>query len=208
MLSPTDYLSEHPVGIMLKVPEVGRVKTRLGETIGMKNAAEFYAVSVGWLLERFRVHGRDFVLFFAPKEREKRLRALYSIPDGCPVVAQQGNDLGERIHHALTWLEEHGSTVPCVIGTDSPDLPMDWISEAMDLLKEDEELVLGPARDGGYYLVGCSPVRKHYFHQIDWSTDVVLEQTRARAEEVGVKPAFLPQWRDIDTWEDLKTKIG
>jgi len=200
-------VSDRTVAVMMKFPEPGEVKTRLGKAIGMKNAAEFYAGAVGWLLERLRTHDIRTVIFYTPKDCEEQLLSIYQLPRSIPLVAQSGQGLGERIFHSLSWLDRHGCRYPCVIGSDSPDLPVDRINRAHRLLQDGEELVLGPAEDGGYYLVGCSPVRRKYFQDIDWSTSRVLDQTIERADRIGVTPCLLSPWQDIDTLEDLQDRL-
>ena len=195
------------VGVMMKFPQPGEVKTRLGKIIGMNSAAEFYAGAVAWLLERLRSHRIRTVIFYTPKGCEEKLRAMYQLPESIPLVPQSGEDLGDRIHHSLSWMNRRDQYYPCVIGSDSPDLPVERIERAHRLMKNGEKLILGPAEDGGYYLVGCSPVQRRYFQGIDWSTSRVLEQTIERAQELVVTPCKLSPWRDIDTLEDLMDRL-
>jgi glycosyltransferase A (GT-A) superfamily protein (DUF2064 family) len=88
------------------------------------------------------------------------------------------------------------------IGTDCPDLPVDFVSQAFELLRE-SPVVLGPATDGGYYLIGMNsfvPV----FTDIDWSTDKVFAQTTRKLRQLSIRFATLPLWSDVDVNEDLR----
>jgi glycosyltransferase A (GT-A) superfamily protein (DUF2064 family) len=91
-----------------------------------------------------------------------------------------------------------------IIGTDSPDLPISYLEEAFHLLAErGAEVVFGPCRDGGYYLVGMKRVHAELFREVSWSTGKVLEESLRKAESAGLTAALLPLWHDVDTMEDL-----
>lgn len=198
--------SQNPVGVFVKSPRVGHVKTRLGESIGMRNAAEFYAVGLGWLFRRMHDSNLSFIIFFDPPDHEQRLRRMYRLDEDTTMVPQEGEDLGERMYNALCWMDEHSPGPPVIMGSDSPDLPTEWIKNAIDYLAE-HRLVIGPARDGGYYLIGCRRPRRNLFEEIDWSTSGVLDQTLDKARSTGLSPRLLPEWQDIDTLEDLMARI-
>lgn len=192
------------VGVMAKFPEPGRVMTRLGETVGMKRAARFYAGCLGWLLERLRGSSFRVVLFFSPDDAEARFRELYGLDSDFPMVAQSGSDLGRRMHRALTYLHGEYDEPPVLIGSDAPDLPLEYLRRgAGHLVDEDADLVLGPARDGGYYLVGTARSSPSLFEGMTWSRSDVLKRTLRRACREGMRVTLTPMWRDIDTLEDL-----
>ncbi len=190
------------VGMMAKVPEPGRVMTRLGDTVGMKRAAQFYAGCLGWMLERLRASRFRVVLFYAPDDAEDRLRSLYGLGSDFPMVAQSGSDLGQRMHRALDYLHGTYSEPPMLIGSDAPDLPLEYLRRGADRLG-DVDLVLGPTRDGGYYLVGTTQPCPSLFEGMTWSRSDVLERTLRRACREGMRVMLTPMWRDIDTLEDL-----
>lgn len=196
----------NPVGVFMKSPRVGSVKTRLGESIGMRNAAEFYAVAVAWLFRRLRVAKRPFLIFYDPPEDEERIRRLYRLDSDQTMVPQSGEDLGERMYNALCWMREHADGPPVIIGSDAPDLPTEWITEGQQKLR-DHRLVLGPAQDGGYYLIGARSPTRTIFDGVNWSTSDVLNQTIDRARDHGWSPYLLPPWRDIDTIDDLMERL-
>ena len=93
-----------------------------------------------------------------------------------------------------------------IVGTDVPSLPLSYYQQALELL-EKHDLVLGPALDGGYYLIGLNQSAPTLFENMPWSTDRVLPLTRAKAESLGLRIALLPEWRDIDRLEDLRALI-
>lgn len=198
---------ETPVGVMAKAPEPGRVMTRLGESIGMERAARFYVGCLGWVLARLRESPFRPVLFYDPPGAEDRLRTLYGLDDDFPMVAQSGADLGERMGRALKHLHERYSGPAILVGSDCPDLPLEYLERAGERLGK-ADLVLGPADDGGYYLVGTTRSSPGLFVDMTWSRPDVLKRTLRRACEQGMRVVLLPVWRDLDTLEDLVEPVG
>jgi rSAM/selenodomain-associated transferase 1 len=198
-------MTSSAVGVFMKWPEVGAVKTRLGESIGMRNAAEFYAVCLGWFLRRLEAAELPFVIFYDPPDKAEDIRRFYRLDDDRTLVAQEGDDLGEKMYHALEWMDAEVDGPSVIVGSDSPDLPTEWIREGLDALTRCP-MVLGPCQDGGYYLVGSDEPRYALFDGVDWSTSDVLKQTLSRARDCGFSPYMLPRWRDIDTVEDLMAR--
>jgi rSAM/selenodomain-associated transferase 1 len=93
-----------------------------------------------------------------------------------------------------------------LIGTDIPTLPLDHLKQALSLL-ENHDLVLGPALDGGYYLIGLKRTIPELFADIPWSTDQVLRLTQEKAVSLGLSTASIDPWRDVDTLDDLQALI-
>lgn len=191
------------VGVMAQAPRAGRVMTRLGEQIGMERAARFYAGCLGWVLLRLEEAGCRRVLFYDPPGSEARLRRLYDLPEHVDMVAQQGTDLGERMYRALSYLNAAYDGPRLLIGSDAPDLPLTLIRRAAARL-DTVDLVLGPASDGGYYLVGMNQPREALFTGMTWSRPDVLKRTLKRACERGLHVSLLSVWRDLDTLDDLE----
>lgn len=188
--------------MLTKPPQPGRVKTRLIGHLSATQAAELHAAMVEDLAEVL-VGGRfETVFAWALEDREP-------IPEDWPRAGlvgwrQQGTDLGARLFDALSRAAVSRDFL-CAIGTDHPGLHGDRIEEAFSLLESGKEAVLGPALDGGYYLIGLrrSALRAELFAGIAWSTESVLEQTIKRCEKLGLDVAQLRPELDVDRSEDL-----
>ena len=123
----------------------------------------------------------------------------------CTLCIQQGNDLGQRMEHAFAQTIQQGAERILLIGSDCPDITADIIISGLKKLNS-HDLVLGPAADGGYYLIGLrAPGNKNsiLLNSINWGTDQVLEQTLTQAKKGGLSYTLLPQLHDIDRPEDL-----
>jgi len=116
---------------------------------------------------------------------------------------QNGNDLGERMKNAFNVIFDKDYNQIAIIGTDCPELTTDILKDAFKTLKT-TDLVLGPAHDGGYYLLGMKQLHASLFEKINWSTNTVLAETHGKCEALQLNYALLPTFRDIDRAEDLK----
>jgi glycosyltransferase A (GT-A) superfamily protein (DUF2064 family) len=110
--------------------------------------------------------------------------------------------LGERLDYLLTDALASGARRVVVMDSDSPTLPPEFISRAFDRLT-DADVVMGPTRDGGYYLIGMKEPQSHLLRQVQMSTPHVLADTLALAESTGLAVSLLPAWYDVDTIDDL-----
>ncbi|MYK03446.1 MAG: glycosyltransferase, partial [Gammaproteobacteria bacterium] len=127
--------------------------------------------------------------------------ALCDVQD---IRLQQGEDLGSRMHNAaVVELAEDGVECVLIVGSDCPALTPDYLEQALDALSAGVEVVLGPARDGGYVLIGLRQVSWELFSGVDWSGPGVLEQTLERVREVGLSHQLLESSWDVDDAEDL-----
>lgn len=117
-------------------------------------------------------------------------------------MVQQGGDFGERLDSIARRCLERGDEQVVIMSSDSPNLPSDLLLSAFDRLRT-ADVVLGPAEDGGYYLIGLRAYTPQVFQNITWSTEVVLAQTLERAHAAGLVTALLPPWYDVDTVADL-----
>jgi rSAM/selenodomain-associated transferase 1 len=188
---------------MAKVPEAGEVKTRLCPPLAPADAA---ALARCFLLDRLEqvgeVSGSDALLAFAPSEREAEVRAL--VPAGTRLVPQAGADLGARMDRLLTDLLAEGYAGAIAVGTDSPTLPTAYLQRASATLAAGvADVVLGPAEDGGYYLVGLRAPAPALFVGMPWSTARVTRETLARARRLALRSLLLPTWFDVDRGHDL-----
>ncbi|HEV8630637.1 MAG TPA: TIGR04282 family arsenosugar biosynthesis glycosyltransferase [Thermoanaerobaculia bacterium] len=181
----------------------GRVKTRLLGALSPVQAAALHAAFLGDLLERlaFGVSPPSFTvrLAWALEEGEE------PPPSPLPAVRQQGADLGERLHAALRDAAVEHPLVAAV-GSDHPELPRERVEEAFAALAAGADVVLGPAADGGYYLVAVrrQALSPRLFAAIPWSTSRVLACTLERCAELGLATALLPLAADVDTPADLQ----
>ncbi|MBI3184076.1 MAG: TIGR04282 family arsenosugar biosynthesis glycosyltransferase [Myxococcales bacterium] len=187
---------------MARAPVPGRCKTRLAALLGAKRAAQLYRAMLLDVLEGLEPLEATKVLLAAPEdEGPELLRSL--APPSWRVVPQEGADLTERLVRAFDRLFE--LEVPAVVlGSDSPTLPFDRIGPALAELSGTGRVLLGPASDGGYYLVGLSEPRPELFRGIRWSTGEVMEQTRQRARHLGLALAELPEAYDVDDLAGLE----
>lgn len=186
--------------IFVKYPIPGKVKTRLGRQIGLQKAADLYSIFVSLTIKLAEFCKIDKIFItFEPAKRKKEfikwLPAMHLFP-------QRGENLGERLIHAIKTVFEEGFTKTVILGSDSPTLPFNYVKEAFDLLNT-HDLVIGPARDGGYYLIGLNKPQPSLFKNIHWSTSRVLHQTLEKAKQLHLKYYLLPEWYDVDTKEDL-----
>jgi len=187
--------------IFVKYPNAGSVKTRLGERIGQNTASELYRGFVELSLRRYQsVPDTDYMIYFTPPEEEERFRDW--LGEDKRYLAQSPGNLGQRLEWGFDYLFRQ---YPCgiALGTDSPDLPIDRIVQAVQAL-EKNDVVLGPSRDGGYYLIGLSRPIRELFQGIPWSTPKVFDSTYQKAKSLGAGVEVLSPWYDVDTWEDLE----
>jgi uncharacterized protein len=141
------------------------------------------------------------VLVYTPVGAEEAFEKVER--EGSLMLAQRGNDLGERLTNCFTDLFELGYERVVVIGGDSPTLPFEILEYAFDALENDQSVTLGPTEDGGYYLIGARQLHPTLFQDIAWSSPQVLAQTRERSAQAKLDLIELPEWYDVDTPADL-----
>ncbi|QEM66961.1 glycosyltransferase [Geobacter sp. FeAm09] len=190
--------------IFAREPLVGTVKTRLAQGLGSHRlATELYAAMLADVLAAAAtLDDTRLLLFWALKNGA--IPAV-PVPPRATMFEQQGHDLGARMANAFETAFASGCETCCIIGSDAPDLPLEYIRRAFALLERAEaEVVFGPAEDGGYYLLGLRRFQRQLFEDIVWSSAEVLQTSQERARFCGLRTALLPPWRDIDTCEDLE----
>ncbi|MGH7261546.1 MAG: TIGR04282 family arsenosugar biosynthesis glycosyltransferase [Nitrospiraceae bacterium] len=194
--------SDSALIIFAKAPIPGQVKTRLCPPLTPDEAASLHGSVVLDMLERSRgLSSMDRFVACFPSPDHVFFKILEE-RHGVRLIAQTGEDLGARMASALADIFAQGYRRALVIGTDLPTLPGSLFGEALALL-DTHDLVLGPAQDGGYYLIGLRKPAPELFVGIPWSTDRVLALTQTKASAAGLKTALLQVRRDIDTVEDL-----
>ncbi|MEC4018000.1 TIGR04282 family arsenosugar biosynthesis glycosyltransferase [Streptomyces sp. H27-D2] len=187
--------------VMAKPPRPGTVKTRLHPLLGPQRCAELQAELIRHTMELTVAHTPRTYLAYAPGDGEDAIST--AVPAGVRWLLQRGEDLGQRLAAAVTDAFTDGAGSLLVIGTDAPTLTDDHLSAAFTTL-DTHDVALGPALDGGYYLIGLRVPHTSIF-ALDpdvWSTDRVLAATRALAHGEGLSVRLLPPLRDLDTPED------
>ena len=199
---PTAPLPTRALVVLARAPELGRVKTRLAREIGEAAALQAYReVGTAVLGAVGRLGDCDLVVAYTPADRKGPVRAwLGPAPAYEP---QRGGDLGARMLGAIASRFAAGAAKVLVIGTDCPDLDPELLEAAFAQLDR-SDAVLGPAADGGYYLVGMKRPIPEVFQGIPWSTPATLSATLARAAAAGISVALLEERRDIDTAADWR----
>jgi len=194
------------VVVMARAPWTGG-KTRLGVVADDTSHAELRcALFLDTLDAVTAVSGVEHMVACEPADASERMCDL--VGPAIDVIAQRGRDLGERLTHVFEDVFRLGCETVVVVGSDLPDLPCRLVEDAVMRLREGtEQVVLGPAADGGYYLVGLNKPCPALFERIDWSTERVLEQTRSAAIAAGQNVTLLDQWADVDEEGDLKRFI-
>ncbi len=186
--------------IFVKNPVAGQTKTRLAAGIGHDLALEAYRR----LLFRMRNLSKELASTI-------RIEVWYGndIPSadlwaetGWPRLEQQGQDLGARMQNALELAFRQGARKVVLVGSDLPHLELKHLTDAFAAL-DTTPAVVGPATDGGYYLIGLTQMVPRLFDNIAWSTGEVLSSTRARLQDAGFAWQELPALNDLDTIEDL-----
>lgn len=190
--------------IFVKYPEKGLVKTRVGKVIGHENSVRLYRYLLNTTLQRFRLNDKYKVwVFYAPSGYHKEMIEIISDTE-VPVLAQKGDDLGARMSNAFYEVFSSGAEHAAVIGSDCPELNERILGYTFERLENHgDEIVLGPARDGGYYLLGMSRCLGNIFRKVEWSTNMVLEQTTRNIKESGLNYYLLERLADVDTIEDI-----
>jgi rSAM/selenodomain-associated transferase 1 len=188
--------------VFAKAPIPGRVKTRIASVLGASGAARLYErVAVQCLETAIAARIGPVELWCAPETTHPWFAAL-ATRYGLGLAPQQGQNLGERMHHALAdALGRYGQAV--LIGTDCPALTREDLAQAHAWLHGGLDAVFGPAEDGGYILVGLTRAEVALFQGIAWSTAEVMAATRDRLRSLGLRFAELPMRWDLDRPEDL-----
>lgn len=186
--------------IFIKYPKAGFVKTRLAQSIGKVNAARLYQVFVKAVVRRTESKSFQRMIFYSPAGREKKIRNW--LGRNIILYPQQGRTLGERLSQAFKFAFKNCAQRVIVIGSDSPTLDTRIILDAFRKLK-DAECVIGPALDGGYYLIGLSSFYDGIFKGIRWGTKRVFNQTMNKLRQLKINYALLAESFDVDSYSDI-----
>ena len=187
--------------IFYRNAELGKVKTRLAATLGDKRALDIYLkLSKHTLKIAEKINAKKIVYYSQSVEQN----GLW--PENFLKEVQLGNDLGERMLNAFRKCFEVGYKRVCIIGTDCYELDENVITQAFDALKENDA-VIGPAKDGGYYLLGMNQFLRELFQNKVWSTSSVAQDTIQNFKRLKLKYHILPILNDIDREEDLPPSL-
>jgi rSAM/selenodomain-associated transferase 1 len=196
-------LNDRCILFFVRNPERGEVKTRLAATLGQNVARDLYRCFILDMLSALQRAGFPVIICYYPEDALDDLKGI--VGEGYVFKSQHGADLGERMARSITDAFAQGFDRAIVIGSDIPDLPQAFIQESFAAL-ETYDSVIGPAFDGGYYLIGFKQVSflPEVFQGIEWGTDTVLTRTLSILGANERTAYLLPPLRDIDTVEDLK----
>ena len=205
-MSPTAALAAEPlpcaIAVMAKASAPGRTKTRLAPPLSLEEAADLNTSFLQDIAENIAHAGRRTPLAaymaFGPPGSEGFFRERLPADVGLIEVWGLG-EFGACLAFALQALLDRGHRAACVLNADSPTLPTAVLVDLAEALAAPgERVVIGPAEDGGYYVLGLKTLYPRLFEDIDWSTQRVFRQTLARAEEIGLPVHLLPAWYDVD----------
>ena len=183
-------------------PEPGEVKTRMLPHLSARQACDLHRELVAWTARRLTSAGLGVVELAVAGRTGGSLFSECRASGVSAIYPQEGADLGERMYRAIVHgLARYDRVI--LVGSDCPWIDRAYLQAALEAL-EGAPVVLGPALDGGYVLVGAREVRPELFSQISWGTDAVLAQTRVRLEQLGWLWRELPALRDVDRPEDLR----
>jgi rSAM/selenodomain-associated transferase 1 len=191
--SPTNYLI-----IFVKAPRIGTVKTRLAASVGEAEACAAYKKLTETLLNRLK-ELPDVELRFSPDDAALEVHPW--LRKNWTSRPQGTGDLGERLHSAFLEAFESGAQRVVIIGSDCPEITIQDVAGAWRAL-ETFHVVLGPATDGGYWLIGLNSPQLALFNQMSWSTSSVLPETLARAQHAHLRVRLLRELSDVDTAKD------
>lgn len=192
--------------IFIKSPVRGQVKSRLAAAVGEEAALELYKNITLDVIDTAKGCGHPFRICFFPPDAEETISAWIGRKHS--FMPQIGGDLGARMENAFKQIFSEGFSRAVLIGSDLPDLPAAVIEEAFKALTSNDA-VIGPAADGGYYLIGFNSASflPQVFHGIEWSTNTVFQETMDVLRRASLRVHRVSQWKDVDTLDDLKALL-
>jgi uncharacterized protein len=195
------------LAVIAKEPVAGLAKTRLAPSLGDQGAAAVAAALLADTLTLVTAVEAEPWLCFAPAAARDRMAAL---APRFRLLPQVDGDLGDRLAACAMALHASGATRLAIIGADTPHLPTAWCRAAFELLNR-VDVVLGPALDGGYYLIAidgsAGPPPSELFTGVPMGSNQVLKETLRRTRRLGLRTGLLPPLRDLDRIEDLQAAL-
>jgi uncharacterized protein len=192
--------------LFVKYPKKGDVKHRLSKTLDPELVVELYRAFVLDTLATLHKIQLPVLLCFWPGNSEEKFQSW--LGSSYHYHPQEGKDLGARMKNAFIYAFDRGYRRVVLMGSDSPDLPKEFLSSAARELKN-HDVVVGPSSDGGYYLIGfqSGTFVPEAFENITWSTPTVFQETLQKIQNANRSISLLPIWSDVDTSMDLKKLI-
>lgn len=194
------------VGIFCKTPAPGLSKTRLSPPLRPEECSLLSTCFISDLTATIAAatseHADSPFAVYTPAGSEAALHRL--LPPGFQLLLQCDGDFGARLHQATIDLLERGHAGAILVNSDSPTLPVEVLRAAIAAVRSSDAVVLGPAIDGGYTLIGLSRPHASLFADIPWSTPEVYRQTQLRAADMNLRVIRLPTWYDVDDEATLR----
>jgi rSAM/selenodomain-associated transferase 1 len=197
--------SRRILGLFAKQPRAGHVKTRLAAAWSPEAAAAVAETFLLDTLDRLSRFAGERVLAFAPPHAHDYFQQV--VRERFRLLPQAEGDLGARMAAFFAGQFADGAESVVLLGTDSPTLPFTFVEQAFREL-HGADVVLGPATDGGYYLIGCARWVPSLFEAISWGTSRVLWESIGRLADSEWRLALLPPWYDVDTLDDWQMLQG
>ena len=197
------------IAVMAKAPRPGHSKTRLTPPLSPDEARDMSAAFLRDITENIRAAAEQAditgYIAYAPAGHETLFDGILAegtqllLADGTGAMPDGVDGFGRSLLHATRSLFDRGHTAVCVLNSDSPTLPTACLVQAAQHLSAGtDRIVLGPAEDGGYYLLGMTALHERLYAGITWSTERVAAQTRAAAAAIGLPAHDLLPWYDVD----------
>lgn len=190
---------ENALIIFVRNLEKGKVKKRLAKSIGEDKTLEVYKFLLEYTKDVTICCKCNLFVFYSDYLHISDVFDDHIFSKHL----QEGNDLGERMANAFKVVFSLGCKNVCIIGSDCYGLQTEILEEAFEQFHNNQDIVIGPSSDGGYYLLGMTKVYPDFFTNKDWGTSTVLEDTFETINKLGLTAATLEELNDIDTIEDL-----
>lgn len=187
---------------MAKVPEAGKVKTRLQPFLTPEQSAEISAAFLQDAENKAKTITENLIIAVSPFEKGYKLNNI--LQHQSTLIEQMGETLGEKMLNAFEFAFERGTDSVVMFGTDSPTFPADYIEQAFELLELETDVVLGKTEDGGFYLIGLKVLDTRIFENVSWSSAETFEQVRQNIMNLKLHLREVPGWYDVDEPEDFE----
>ncbi len=187
--------------IMTKVPEAGKVKTRLQPVLTERQSAELAGAFLQDAENKAKTAADNIFVAVEPfSDRNKLNEILQHNPT---LIEQTGENLGEKMLNAFKFVFEQGMDSIVMTGTDSPTFPADFLEQAFEFLEIETDVVLGRTEDGGFYLIGLRKLERKIFENVSWSSDKTFDEVWQNIMNSGLHLREVPSWYDVDEPDDL-----